>query len=156
MGSFFTEQVLKNAIKGEEKSAQFYANTARRIQHYNARALFEKLSIEEMKHRQFLEDWLAKTNFFIRKRMEALGDIDFSPSFNISDSFSPNFDAKGLKKHFENAINSENKSIADYLNLTLKIKDSQAVQVYQRLAEAEQMHKDLLLKEYNNLFSTPL
>jgi rubrerythrin len=151
-----TKKILSNAITGEESTFKFYNNISKEIRHFNCRMLFEKLALEEMKHEEFLKEYLDKTNYFTRRKMEALGEIDLTPNYKMTQGFNPTFDTKGLKQAFRLAFESESKAIQDYMNAALKLPDGDTKFVIQKLADLEQAHLDILKDEYSKLFSVNL
>jgi rubrerythrin len=150
------QKILKKAIHGEDKSSAFYAKLANKIKHFNVKVLFEKLSLEELKHKEFLQDTLARTDYTMKRKMEQMGEIDFTPNFDVSNSFDPTFDNNAVKKHFAKAIEEEDKSIQAYIHIASKVEDQAAKEVLIKLAELEQLHKQILEEEYKKLFSSSL
>ncbi len=132
--------VLESAIAREMHSVYLYSEIARRMVNPEMKEFFDDLVAEEKRHQQQLELEYEKTGktlpqIRIEKEQFALPD-----SFDISPK-----DALTL------AIDKEDNSFADYMNLYSLVSDEASKELVLHLAEEEAIHKYKLQQRYEQI-----
>ncbi|MDD3643331.1 MAG: ferritin family protein [Candidatus Krumholzibacteria bacterium] len=133
---------LSRAIYAEIGASNFYARMASRIANPEGSRRFEELAGDERGHRETLEGWyerLVGEAFEVDEgaiRASEIGDI-------------PIADRAGALEALDIAIEAESKARTFYLEQARRARDAGLREMFERLADQEQGHYDLLGAERN-------
>jgi rubrerythrin len=133
---------LSRAIYAEIGAGNFYARMAARIANPEGKSRFEGLAGDERGHRDTLEGWFERIvgePFTVDEgavKASEIGDISIG-------------EQAGALEALDIAIEAESKARAFYLEQARKARDAGLRQMFERLADQEQGHYDLLSAERN-------
>lgn len=139
------KKIISTAIDREVEAYTFYKSVADKAKDKNLKSLFAELAGEEKKHREFLQDFLAKEG----KAMKFDTGVDYKvgdalPSPPITPDLSP---LEGLVL----AIKKELEAMQMYTRLATASADPQQQMLFNGLANMERSHKARLEDIYTNM-----
>ncbi|MFH1721774.1 MAG: ferritin family protein [Candidatus Altiarchaeota archaeon] len=127
-------------ISEEEKAAAFYKKLAKQTKFDSAQELFKRMSTEEEKHRELLENLdLSTLNLCT---LDGLGTLDWVKDLQMT----PQSEFGIVKEALKLAIKKEQQAIDSYQKMADSLKDGQYQDLFTRLVCEEQKHKELLKK----------
>jgi len=138
-------KIISLAIEREVEAYTFYRSVADKAKDAALKKIFSELAGEEKKHREFLQDFLAKgskTMHFDAKVDYKVGDSLPSPA--ITPDLKP---LEGLVL----AIKKELEAMQMYTRLAAASTDSQQQMLFNGLADMERTHKARLEDIYTNM-----
>lgn len=139
------KSIIKFAIDNEVEAYEFYKNAALKVRDEHLKKTFEELAEEELKHEEFLKDFLISG----AEEMKVSQVIDYKlaetidkPRLTIEMEFS---DAIGL------AIKKEEEAMNMYKNLSEVCEDEEQKRLFLGLMNMEKLHKTRLEDIYINV-----
>ncbi len=139
------KKIINLAIDREVEAYTFYKSVADKAKDANLKKLFAELAGEEKKHREFLQDFLAKEGKSLK--FDAAKDYkvgDALPSPPITPDLKP---LEGLVL----AIKKELEAMQMYTRLAAASTDAQQQMLFNGLANMESTHKARLEDIYVNM-----
>ncbi len=139
------KKIISTAIDREVEAYTFYKSVADKAKDANLKKLFAELAGEEKKHREFLQDFLAKEGKSLK--FDAAKDYkvgDALPSPPITPDLKP---LEGLVL----AIKKELEAMQMYTRLAAASTDAQQQMLFNGLANMESTHKARLEDIYVNM-----
>jgi len=139
------KKIISLAIDREVEAYTFYKSVAEKSKNANLKKLFAELAGEEKKHREFLQDFLAKEG----KSLKFDAKVDYKvgdalPSPAITPDLTP---LEGLVL----AIKKELEAMQMYTRLAAASTDAQQQMLFTGLANMERGHKTRLEDIYVNM-----
>lgn len=138
------KSIIQNAIESEVESYEFYAAAAKKMQDASAKALFNELAEEELKHREIL------LNLDLSK-MQPI-PTDKLPDFGISEDVEKPVLSVEMKyvDAIALAMKNEEEAMTIYANLAKCSDNPEQQRLFEKLASMEKGHKARLEEIYNN------
>lgn len=139
------KKIISTAIDREVEAYTFYKMVAGKAKDANLKTIFTELAGEEKKHREFLQDFLAKEG----KSLKFDAKVDYKvgdalPTPPITPDLTP---LEGLVL----AIKKELEAMQMYTRLATASPDAQQQMLFTGLANMERTHKARLEDIYTNM-----
>lgn len=139
------KSIIAFAVENEEEAYEFYKEAMKKVEDKFLKDTFKDLANEELKHKEFLNDFLLSDVDDIR--IDETVDYKISqtidmPKLSVDMKFS---DAIGL------AIKKEEEAMNMYKNLSDISKNEDQKMVFDGLEKMERMHKTRLEEIYINV-----
>jgi rubrerythrin len=141
-----TEELLKTAIRFEERSFDFYQRLKETVRDSMSRNTLDYLSQEELKHKDFLEQYLRGNITGSTLRLTDPHDSKIVEAFKIP-SINPDLE---LKDAFLVAAEREKESHEFYSKLADLHPDGRVKDLLKQLAQEELAHKEKVEYLYVN------
>jgi rubrerythrin len=139
------KKIISLAIDREVEAYTFYKSVADKVKDANLKTLFAELAGEEKKHREFLQDFLAKEGKNLKFDVKADYKVgDSLPTPPITPELKP---LEGLIL----AIKKELEAMQMYTRLAAASTDAQQQMLFTGLANMERTHKTRLEDIYVNM-----
>lgn len=143
------EEALKEAIKGEKDSIDFYRKAASVATNERAKKVFENLANEEVSHLK---------SFFVHYKGKEFGDVETYMK-TPPDTNNPTYralmkvicDATMEKQALEIAMKEEKSVVDHYTVLAKDIVDPLVKGIFERVVKETQGHYELIEDEYMHL-----
>jgi rubrerythrin len=135
---------ISRAIYAEIGAMNFYSRIAGRIGNREGSEKFRQLSADEMGHRDTLKGWYSR--LFGEEFVESEAGIKGSEIGDI-----PINERSGAVEALDTAIEAELKANEFYLSEAGKAEDPELKRMFEKLAQQEMGHYDLLTAEKNAL-----
>ncbi len=143
------ERIIEQAINDEIESYEFYKDASNKVIDKGLKDVFNRLSKEELEHKNYLEDFLksnAKTINIIPSEDYGISQtIEEEPELTCDMNF---IDAMKL------AVKKEEIAMKNYEKLANSCDDEQIKNIFIGLKNMEQMHKNDLENIYLNAANT--
>lgn len=139
------KKIISMAIDREVEAYTFYKTVGDKVKDKNLKSLFTELAGEEKKHREFLQDFLAKEG----KAMK----FEAAPDYKVADTLKTpplSADLKPLDG-LTLAIKKELEAMQMYTRLAAASTDPQQQMLFKGLANMESTHKARLEDIYVNM-----
>ena len=139
------KKIISLAIDREVEAYTFYKTVGDKAKDVNLRKLFNELAGEEKKHREFLQDFLAKEGKSLK--------FDPAPDYKVADMLTSPPISADLKPldGLTLAIKKELEAMTLYTRLAAASTDSQQQMLFKGLANMESTHKARLEDIYVNM-----
>jgi rubrerythrin len=139
------KKIISLAIDREVEAYTFYKSVADKARDANLKKLFTELAGEEKKHREFLQDFLAKEGNALK--------FDAAKDYKVGDSLPSPAITPDLKplEGLVLAIKKELEAMQMYTRLAAASTDSQQQMLFNGLANMESTHKARLEDIYVNM-----
>ncbi|OPY38287.1 MAG: putative trifunctional 2-polyprenylphenol hydroxylase/glutamate synthase subunit beta/ferritin domain-containing protein [Methanoregula sp. PtaU1.Bin051] len=139
------KKIITLAIDREVEAYTFYKSVADRVKDANLKKLFAELAGEEKKHREFLQDFLAKGEKAMK--FEAAMDYKVYATLETPQITADLKPLEGLTL----AIKKELEAMQMYTRLAAASADAQQQMLFRGLANMESTHKARLEDIYVNM-----
>jgi len=138
------QDVIDYAIEREKESYRFYTYAAGRVKDNNLKSIFQELAEEEVKHRDFLEEFLSSGATEIK-----ISDVN---DYHISKTVDkPEFSEEmSFLEAVTYAMKKEEESMELYKRLANSTDNPEKKELFLGLAKMEQLHKAKLEDLYTN------
>ena len=142
-------EIMSYAKIAEDNAIAFYKSASARASRPEVRKFLDELVGMEQRHKQHLEDLLAKFEKSKRvpklhKEVHTLGYADYIKPVTIDADAS-------YREVIEAAMLKEREAVATYEKLALYVEDPEAKQVFELLHREEQKHLKSFETEYDDL-----
>jgi len=139
------KKIISLAIDREVEAYTFYKTVAEKAKDANLKKLFAELAGEEKKHREFLQDFLAKEGKSLK--------FDAKVDYKVGDSLPTPPITPDLKplEGLVLAIKKELEAMQMYTRLAAASTDAQQQMLFIGLADMEKTHKARLEDIYTNM-----
>jgi rubrerythrin len=148
MENYDMKQILENAIRNEEQSYSLYKMAQGKVKYESSKKFLEELAQEELMHQEklkaILEDkkQIAELGFKVKK-IQDLKITDTMKTVTISED-------ADYQKILIFAAKREKSTYDYYKSLALGLENTEAGNLFQKLAEEELTHKNKLEREYDD------
>ena len=139
------KKIISMAIEREVEAYTFYKSVTDKVKDKNLKSIFTELAGEEKKHREFLQDFLAKEGKSMK--FEAAPDYKVYTTLKTPDLTPDLKPLEGLTL----AIKKELEAMQMYTRLAAASPDAQQQMLFKGLANMESTHKARLEDIYVNM-----
>lgn len=149
-------EALKTAATNEQKTREFYLQSAERVEDACGREMFQSLAEEELNHLRMVQrqyESLAGGEGWV-EFAEAAAAEEFKPLEMRKVSEKPVDPTTSDKDALLFAIQLENDSHELYVSEAERITSPAGKQMYHFLAQAERRHFDILMLNYEHMTTT--
>lgn len=131
-------KIIDKAIGEEIASYEFYKDASEKIEDQNLKSLFSELSQDELKHKQYLEEFAKSGATTIKidgsedyKLSEELDEVELSTDMSFKDAV-------------QLAMKREEAAMNQYKDIAASCEDEEEKKTFEGLSEMEQLHKTRL------------
>ena len=139
------EDIISFAIEKEKEAAEFYRDMGKRARKAHAKLMFNELSAEEVKHREFLEG-VAEGNV-PDLPLKEIADLRIS-DYLVDISFKPDMEYQDI---LIMAMKREENAHKLYEDMVTKAQSPELQKVLKFMAQEEAKHKLRLETEYDEV-----
>lgn len=139
------KSIIDFAIENEVESYEFYRDASKKVKDSVLKETFEKLSMEELKHRDYLKELLEKDlkSFKVKETedygiSETVDEVELSVNMEFKDAIAL-------------AIKKEEEAMYMYKSLADSCNDISEKEIFINLMNMEQLHKNQLEDIYINI-----
>lgn len=138
-------KIIDKAIGEEEASYQFYKDASEKIEDDYLKSLFKELSEDELKHKNYLENFKESGASTINingsedyKLSEELDDVELNTEMSFKDAV-------------QLAMKREEAAMNQYKDIAKSCTDEEERKIFEGLSDMEQLHKTRLEDIYLNV-----
>ncbi len=141
------EEIIKFAIKKEEKAYELYTGVAKKTNLPAVKKLMEEIANDELGHKKTLEN-LSKAEKLLDY------DIDQVPDLQLSDHLiaHPIDEKSDIQEVLTFAMKEEKAAYELYMQMSQAATDEKHVTIFQKLGQMELIHKNKLESLYDDMF----
>jgi rubrerythrin len=140
--------VLTFAIRKEHDSSELYLMFRDMVKDPGAKALLEDLASQELGHKNLLENALKKGNAELIEGKKEVRDLHLS-DYMVTEDVGPDSTPQNVMMY---AIKKEEEAYNMYHMLLDNYGGTEVEDIFARLAQEEQHHKEILEREYEDHF----
>jgi rubrerythrin len=155
-------EILKRAMKLEQKGREFYLRAATMLDDAEAVKMFRRLADDELDHYNFLQreyaEVLCNDTWCDIPDLEGVESPDVEKPIFPQDREALNDtlpDDASLEEVLLFALDAEDKTVKLYKESAEQVEDPQAQEFFSRLAEVERGHFSTVLQRYESYYHYP-